>query len=56
MATAHHESLAAPQDEYRSVGTIWARSGSLKFLWKEAEQEDQDDTRRVQASLFEAPL
>jgi hypothetical protein len=53
-------SLAALQDEHRSasrsLGIIRPDPGSLKFLWKDAEQEDQDDTRSVQASLFEAPL
>jgi len=53
-------SLTALQLEYRSVGRslgiIRPDPGSLQFLWKEAEQEEQDDTRSVQASLFEAPL
>jgi hypothetical protein len=53
-------SLTALQEEHRtarrSLGIIRPDPGSLRFLWKDAEQEDQEDTRSVQASLFEAPL
>lgn len=53
-------SLTALEDEHRangrSLGIIQPDSASLKFFWRDAEQEDQDDTRGVQASLFEAPL
>jgi hypothetical protein len=53
-------SLTALQEEHRtagrSLGIIKPDPGSLRFLWKDAEQEDQEDTRSVQASLFEAPL
>jgi len=53
-------SLTALEDEHRangrSLGIIQPDPASLKFFWRDAEQEDQDDTRGVQASLFEAPL
>lgn len=53
-------SLAALQEEHRtagrSLGIIKPDPGSLRFLWKDAEHEEQEDTRSVQASLFEAPL
>jgi hypothetical protein len=53
-------SLTALEDQYRtngrSLGIIQPDPASLKFFWRDAEQEDQDDTRSVQASLFEAPL
>ena len=51
-------SLTALEDEHRaegrSLGIIQPDPASLKFFWRDAEQEDQDDTRGVQASLFEA--
>lgn len=40
----------------RSLGIIQPDPGSLKFFWRDAEAEDQEDTRGMQASLFEAPL
>jgi hypothetical protein len=53
-------SLSALEDEHRangrSLGIIQPDPASLKFFWQAAEKEDQDDTRGVQASLFEAPL
>jgi len=53
-------SLAVLQEEHitsgRSLGIIKPDSDSLRFFWKDAEQEDQEDTRSVQASLFEVPL
>lgn len=53
-------SLTALQEEHkakgRSLGIIRPDPGSLKFFWKEAEQEDQEDTRSVQASLLDEPL
>lgn len=53
-------SLSELQDEHkakgRSLGIIRPDPGSLKFSWKDAEAEDQEDTRSVQASLLDEPL
>lgn len=40
----------------RSLGIIRPDPGSLKFSWRDAEQDEQEDTRGIQASLFDAPL
>jgi hypothetical protein len=40
----------------RSLGLIKPDPDSVRFSWRDAEQEEQDDARGVQASLFEAPL
>lgn len=40
----------------RTLGVIRPDPGSLHFFWRDAEQEEQEDSRGVQASLFEAPL
>jgi hypothetical protein len=52
-AVGQHVGRHRVAKEVRGAGFIDA---SLKFFWRDAEQEDQDDTRGVQASLFEAPL
>jgi hypothetical protein len=53
-------SLTALEDEHRvngrSLGIIQPDPASLKFSWRDAEAEDKEDTRGVQASLFEQPL
>jgi hypothetical protein len=53
-------SLTALQDEHRengrSLGIVRPDPGSLKFSWKDADLEDQQDSRSVQASLLEEPL
>jgi hypothetical protein len=48
--TAQHEATG------RSLGLIKPDPDSVRFSWRNAEQEEQDDARGVQASLFEAPL
>jgi hypothetical protein len=53
-------SLTALQDEHRdngrSLGIVRPDSAGLKFFWKNAELEEQEDSRGVQASLLEEPL
>jgi hypothetical protein len=53
-------SLTALHEEHkekgRSLGIIRPDPDSLKFFWKDAEHEDQEDTRSVQASLLDEPL
>jgi hypothetical protein len=53
-------SLTALEEEHRangrSLGIIQPDPASLKFSWRDAEPEDKEDTRSVQASLFEQPL
>lgn len=53
-------SLTALQAQHetagRSLGLIKPDPDSLKFSWREAEPEEQEDARSIQASLFEAPL
>jgi hypothetical protein len=54
------DSLADLQQQHkssgRSLGIIRPDPDNLRFSWKAADAEEQDDTRSVQASLFEAPL
>jgi hypothetical protein len=40
----------------RTLGIIRPEPGSLEFSWRPAEQEEQDDSRGIQALLFDAPL
>ncbi len=40
----------------RSLGIVRPDSAGLKFFWKNAELEEQEDSRGVQASLLEEPL
>lgn len=53
-------SLTTLQEEHkatgRSLGIIRPDPDSLKFFWKDAEYEDQEDTRSVQASLLDELL
>lgn len=39
-----------------SLGIVRPDPDSLKFFWKDAEHEDQEDARSVQASLLDEPL
>jgi hypothetical protein len=54
------ESLTVLQDEHRekgrSLGIIRPDPGSLQFSWRDAEAEDKEDSRGVQASLLDEPL
>jgi hypothetical protein len=54
------DSLEALQKENkateRSLGIIQPDLGSLKFFWREAKADEQEDARRMQASLFEKPV
>ncbi|MEI6720687.1 MAG: hypothetical protein WCO67_07985, partial [Betaproteobacteria bacterium] len=54
------DSLAELQRQHqsggRSLGIIRPDPDSLRFSWKAADAEEQDDARSIQASLFEAPL
>lgn len=53
-------SLSTLQEEHRntgrSLGIVRPDPGSLKFSWKDAEPEEQQDSRCVQASLLDEPL
>ncbi|MEJ1965825.1 MAG: hypothetical protein WDO56_31470 [Gammaproteobacteria bacterium] len=40
----------------RSLGIIHPDPGSMKFFWREAKADEQEDARGMQASLFEKPL
>ena len=53
IVSSLEELQAQHQDSGRSLGIIRPDPANLKFLWRKAEQEEQDDTHSVQASLLE---
>jgi hypothetical protein len=48
--------LSQYQSNGRSLGIVRPDPGSARFFWRDAEPEEQDDSRGVQASFLDTPL